>query len=47
MVLPRNDSTMSRIYRVQVEQFLGGLLTVVLRFIMGFLVLDRNIKVAS
>ena len=47
MVLPCSDSTMSRIHRVQVEQLLWRLLTAALRFIMGYLVLDRNFKVAS
>ena len=47
MVLPHSDSIMSPIYRVQVEQLLWRLLTAALRFIMGFLVLDRNIKDAS
>ena len=47
MALPPGDSTMSRIYKVQVEQRLWWLLTAALRFIMGFLVLDRNIKVVS
>ena len=47
MVLPGSDSTMSQIYRVQVEQLLWRLLTAALRFIMGYLVLDRNLKVTS
>ena len=47
IVLPSSDSIMLRIYRVQVEQLLRQLLTTALRFIMGYLVLGRNSKVAS
>ena len=47
MVVPHNDSTMWWIYGVQVEQLLWRLFTAALRFIMGYLVLNRNFKVAS
>ena len=47
MVLPHCDLIMSPIYGVQVELLLWRLLTAALRFIVGFSVLDRSIKVAS